>query len=213
MGSQKVGHNWATFTYTMELYRNRLATVQATTRCPCLHDTRSWSLSSGIRQTWIWTSALPGSIPGSGRSPGEGNGNPLQYSCLGNPMDRGAWWATVHRVAKSQTQLSDFTFTFTFFLPTYYLWNFKLSFLACVCHRLCIFVPVLLGYNSHVTMYAFNVYLGFLKFHISLGFCLCLIRILTTHFAGVLWEINEKIYIHIKHSPESGTKQVLGIKL
>ena len=37
-----------------------------------------------------------GSIPGSGRSPGEGNGNPLQYSCLGNPMDRGAWWATVH---------------------------------------------------------------------------------------------------------------------
>ena len=41
-----------------------------------------------------------GSIPGSGRSPGEGNGNPLQYSCLGNPMDRGAWRATVHGVAK-----------------------------------------------------------------------------------------------------------------
>ena len=40
------------------------------------------------------------------RSPGEGNGNPLQYSYLGNPMDRGAWWATVHGVAKSQTQLS-----------------------------------------------------------------------------------------------------------
>ena len=53
-----------------------------------------------------------GSIPGLGRSPGEGNGNPLQYSCLENPMDGGAWWATVHRVAKSQTQLSDFTFTF-----------------------------------------------------------------------------------------------------
>ena len=52
----------------------------------------------------------PGLIPGSGRSPGEGNGNPLQYSCLENPMDRRAWWATVHRVAKSQ--LSDFTFTF-----------------------------------------------------------------------------------------------------
>ena len=46
-----------------------------------------------------------GSIPGSGRSPGEGNGNPLQDSCLGNPMDRGAWWATVHGVAKSQTRL------------------------------------------------------------------------------------------------------------
>ena len=49
----------------------------------------------------------PGSIPGSGRSPGEGNGNPLLYSCLENPMDRGAWWATVHGVTKSQTQLSD----------------------------------------------------------------------------------------------------------
>ena len=45
----------------------------------------------------------PGSIPGSGRSPGEENGNPLQYSCLENPMDRGAWWATVHRVTKSWT--------------------------------------------------------------------------------------------------------------
>ena len=44
-----------------------------------------------------------GSIPGLGRSPGEGNGNPLQYSCLENPMDGGAWWATVHRVAKSRT--------------------------------------------------------------------------------------------------------------
>ena len=48
-----------------------------------------------------------GSIPGSGRLPGEGNGNPLQYSCLGNPMDRGAWWATSHRVAKSWTRLSN----------------------------------------------------------------------------------------------------------
>ena len=44
-----------------------------------------------------------GSIPGSGRSLREGNGNALQYSCLGNPIDRGAWWATVHGVAKSMT--------------------------------------------------------------------------------------------------------------
>jgi len=43
------------------------------------------------------------SIPGSGRCPGEGNGHPLQYSCLENPMDRGAWWATVHGVTKSGT--------------------------------------------------------------------------------------------------------------
>ena len=50
-----------------------------------------------------------GSIPGLGRSPGEGNGTPFQYCCLENPMDRGAWWATVHGVAKSRTRLSDFT--------------------------------------------------------------------------------------------------------
>ena len=46
-------------------------------------------------------------IPESGRSPGEGHGNPFQYSCLENPMDRGVWWATVHGVTKSQTVLSD----------------------------------------------------------------------------------------------------------
>ena len=50
-----------------------------------------------------------GLIPGLGRSPGEGNGNPLQYSCMENPMDGGAWGATVHGVAKSWTQLSNFT--------------------------------------------------------------------------------------------------------
>ena len=50
-----------------------------------------------------------GSIPGLGRSPGEGNGNPLQYSRLENPIDRGAWWATVHGIAKSRTRLNDFT--------------------------------------------------------------------------------------------------------
>ena len=50
-----------------------------------------------------------GSIPGSGRSPGGGHGNPLQYSCLENPMDRGTWRATVHRVAKSQTKLKRFS--------------------------------------------------------------------------------------------------------
>ena len=48
-----------------------------------------------------------GSIPGSERSSGEGNGNPLQYSCWENPMDREAWWATVHEVSKNQTRLSD----------------------------------------------------------------------------------------------------------
>ena len=52
-------------------------------------------------------------IPGSERFPGEGNGNPLQYSCLENPMDRGAWSATAHVVTKSWTQLSDWTHTHT----------------------------------------------------------------------------------------------------
>jgi len=48
-----------------------------------------------------------GLIPGSGRSPGVGNGNPLQYSCLENSMDRKTWWSTVHGVTKSQTQLDN----------------------------------------------------------------------------------------------------------
>ena len=49
----------------------------------------------------------PGSVPGLGRSPGEGNGNPFQYPCLGNSMDRGSWCAVVHGVTKSQAQLSN----------------------------------------------------------------------------------------------------------
>ena len=52
------------------------------------------------------------SIPKSRRSPGGGNGNPLQYSCLENPMDRGAWWAIVHGAAESQTQLSNSTWKY-----------------------------------------------------------------------------------------------------
>ena len=59
----------------------------------------------------------PGSIPGLGRSPREGNGNSLQYSCLENSMDGGAWQATVCGVAQSRTRLSDFTFTFVLCFP------------------------------------------------------------------------------------------------
>ena len=57
----------------------------------------------------------PGLIPGLGRSPGEGNGNPLQYSCLENSMNGGAWWAKFHGVAKSWTRLSDFPFPYGLF--------------------------------------------------------------------------------------------------
>ena len=66
-----------------------------------------------------------GSIPGSGRSPGEGNGKPLQYSCMENPMDRGAWRATGHGVTKSQTRLNDFTHSLLHFLHCkrlFYCW-------------------------------------------------------------------------------------------
>ena len=89
----------------------------------------AWEMSAIIR--WLGHSCFPSSsevkvsacdvgdpglIPGLGRSPGEGNGNPLQYSCLENPMDRGAWWAIVHGVPKSRTRLSDFTFFHFLFL-------------------------------------------------------------------------------------------------
>ena len=63
--------------------------------------------SSSDGKAYTCNAGNPSSIPGSGRSPGEGNGNPLQYTCLENPMHRGAWWATVHGVAKSQTRLID----------------------------------------------------------------------------------------------------------
>ena len=53
-----------------------------------------------MQETWVQSL-------GQEDSPGEGHGNPLQYSCLGNPMDRGAWWATVHGIAKSRTRLSN----------------------------------------------------------------------------------------------------------
>ena len=65
-----------------------------------------------------------GSIPGSRRSPEGGNNNPLQYSCLGNPINSGAWWATVHRIAKSQTRLSDYAHTNTHTLASrWHLWS------------------------------------------------------------------------------------------
>ena len=68
-----------------------------------------WGFPGGSRgkKKSAWNVGDPGSIPGLERSPGEGNDNPLQCSCLGNPMDRAAWWAQVQRVTNSQTQLSN----------------------------------------------------------------------------------------------------------
>ena len=63
-------------------------------------------LGDSIGKESVYNAEDSGSIPGLERAPEEGNGDPLQYSCLGSPMDRGAWWAPVHGVAKSQTRLS-----------------------------------------------------------------------------------------------------------
>ena len=63
-------------------------------------------LHSSVGKEAACNAGDPGSIPGSGRSPGEGNGNPLQYSCLENPMDRGVWQATVHGVARVKHDLA-----------------------------------------------------------------------------------------------------------
>ena len=71
--------------------------VRVVVGLPCGSDCKESAHNAGY----------PDLIPGLGRSPGEGNGNPLQYSCLENPMGRGTWWATVHGVAQNWTRLSD----------------------------------------------------------------------------------------------------------
>ena len=82
--------------------------------CGCRELDTTWCLFPGgsAGKESACSAGDLGSIPGSGRSPGEGNGKSLQYSCLENPMDGGAWWATVHRLTKSRTRLSDFFFLF-----------------------------------------------------------------------------------------------------
>jgi len=94
--------NWATKHSTAE-HRCDLMCTQA--HKTLSHPTRTLTLFNGTTFLFFKTIRL---------SFGEGNGTPLQYSCLENPMDGGAWWATVHGVAKSRTRLSDFTFTFHF---------------------------------------------------------------------------------------------------
>ena len=92
MGSHRVGHGWS----------NLAAAAAACYISAKIHGGSDGKASACNVED-------PGSLPGSGRSPGEGHGNPLQYSRLENPTDRGAWWATVHRVAKSWTQLKQFS--------------------------------------------------------------------------------------------------------
>ena len=74
------------------------------------HDYELWGFPGGsVVKNLPANAEEVGLSPGSGRSPGGGNGNPLQYSCLDNPMDRGAWQATVHGVTERKTRLSTFT--------------------------------------------------------------------------------------------------------
>ena len=93
-------------------------------------------------------------IPGLGRSPGEGNGNPLQYSCLENPMDRGAWWATVCRVLKSQTWLRDFTFTFPFIKKNSWSKLTMFRILDLEVKFRCLILVVAFGFVVHTVSYA-----------------------------------------------------------
>ena len=83
-------------------------TIHGVTEFDVTNDLRGFPGGSEVKASACNAGDL-GLIPGSGRSPGEGHGNPLQYSCLENPMDGGAWWAIVHGVSKSWTRLSDFT--------------------------------------------------------------------------------------------------------
>ena len=85
-------------------------------KCPEIKESKGRKEEKANTQVALMVKNLPaspgdvrvaGSIPGSGRCPGGGHGNPLQYSCLENPLDRGAWWAAAQRVAKSQTQLKQ----------------------------------------------------------------------------------------------------------
>ena len=92
----KLGKEYIKVVYCHPVY---LTYIQSTSGFPGGSDVKASACNAGDLSL----------IPGSGRSPGEGNGNPLQYSCLENPMDGGAWWATVLGVAKSWTQLSDLT--------------------------------------------------------------------------------------------------------
>ena len=102
-----------------------------------------------------------GSIPRLGRSPGEGNGYPLQYSCLENPMNRGDWHATVHGVIKSQTQLNNFHYELSFLVQVMILSIGH----SCTISRLCVCVQML----SHVQLFVTSWNIAY-QASLSMGF-------------------------------------------
>ena len=123
MGLQTVRHNWVTFTFSLLILKDEPSLdffffFQMCSLNKLFADSLDFPGGSDGK-AFAYNAGDPGSIPGSRRSPGEGNGNPLQYSCLENPMDRGAWWATVQGVTKSRTWLSDFAFTLYNFYSFY----------------------------------------------------------------------------------------------
>ena len=158
-------------------------------QCSCLENPRDrgarWAAVYGVTQSrtrlkWLSSSMYvygfpgyskdkesalnvgdPGSILGSGRSPGVGNGDPLQYSCLENSMGRGTWWATIHGVTES-VRHDWATNTFTFFLYMY------ICVCKCVCHTV---LSILYLLNVHVVKCTFNVYNNPLRTVLLPSFC------------------------------------------
>ena len=101
--SQRVGHDWAT-SLSLSLWQYSWgSTIQELSKSSLVRGL-PWWLSG---KEFLYKARDVGLIPRLGRSPGRGLGNSLPYSCLENLMDRGAWWATIHRVAKSQTRLKQ----------------------------------------------------------------------------------------------------------
>ena len=117
MGSQRTGHDWVTELNWMQkrklkvTYMSGLLFSATDHKWICSNYPQGWAsqVVLGVKNlSAMWkTQETQSSVPRSGRFPGGGNAYLLQYSCLENPMDRGAWWATVREVAKSQTRLCD----------------------------------------------------------------------------------------------------------
>ena len=122
----------------------------------------------------------PGSISGLGRSPGEGNGNLLQYCCLENSMDRGIWWATVHGVTKSRTWLSNFTF-YVGCIDIYNYYVFLLDW--SLCHFVVTFLIScnLLYFKVYFVWYE-DSYSSFLFLPICMEYIF-----LSSHFQSIIW--------------------------
>ena len=100
--------NVSSLSFSSQLIHPPLRTFSNLSQCLCLlYSMISGFLGASVVKNPPASAGDTGSIPGSGRSPGEGNGNPLHCSCLENPVDRGAWWASVYGLQKSRTWLSN----------------------------------------------------------------------------------------------------------